>query len=109
MITISLLAKSTLKNLIKENGKSAYLYLQGGGCSGFNYKFDILQEDRKPNKNDEIVKIDEYNMYICGISMMYILGTHIDYKTDLMGSRFDFTNDKISNKCGCGTSFNFLD
>ena len=41
MITISNSAKSILKNLIKKDGKAAYLYLKGGGCSGFNYKFKI--------------------------------------------------------------------
>lgn len=40
---------------------------------------------------------------------MYIIGTNIVYKEDIMGSRFDFTNDNISNKCGCGTSVNFKD
>ena len=38
---------------------------------------------------------------------MYIIGTKIDYKDDIMGSRFDFKNDNMENKCGCGTSFNF--
>jgi Fe-S cluster assembly iron-binding protein IscA len=38
---------------------------------------------------------------------MYIIGTKIDYKDDIMGSRFDFKNDNMKNKCGCGTSFNF--
>ena len=38
---------------------------------------------------------------------MYLMGTHIDYKADIMGERFDFSNNNISSKCGCGTSFNF--
>ena len=39
--------------------------------------------------------------------MLYVLGTTVDYKEDMMGSRFDFINDKIMGKCGCGTSVNF--
>ena len=38
---------------------------------------------------------------------MYLIGTYIDYKKDIMGKKFDFVNDSISSKCGCGTSFNF--
>ena len=109
MITITNLAKYKIKDLITSNsGKSAYLYLKGGGCNGFNYIFTILNEDKKPSKLDEIYNIDnEHNLYLCGKSLMFILGTKIDYIEDLMGSRFDFTNDNISSKCGCGTSVNF--
>tara|TARA_B110000305_G_C19104957_1_gene477003 strand:+ start:219 stop:566 length:348 start_codon:yes stop_codon:yes gene_type:complete len=107
MITISNTAKIALKTIIKQDGKSAYLYLKGGGCSGFNYKFKILQEDKKPYKHDDFIKIDDYNLYLCSKSIIFMIGTHIDYKQDIMGSRFDFSNDNIINKCGCGTSVNF--
>lgn len=107
MITISNIAKNKLINLIESQGKSAYLYLKGGGCNGFSYKFKILKEDNKPNKLDEIYKIDDYNLYLCNKSFMFLLGTKIDYIEDIMGSRFDFQNPNIESKCGCGTSFNF--
>ena len=107
MITISFLAKKKLINLIKKEGKSAFLYLKGGGCNGFSYKFKIMENDKKPNKMDEIFKIDNYNLYLCNKSFMFLLGTHIDFIEDIMGSRFDFQNKNIENKCGCGTSFNF--
>tara|TARA_B100000035_G_scaffold211915_1_gene181553 strand:- start:151 stop:480 length:330 start_codon:yes stop_codon:yes gene_type:complete len=108
MITISQTAKNVLQNLIKkENGKAAFLYLKGGGCNGFSYKFKILKEDKKPNKLDEIYNIDTNNLYLCNKSFMFLLGTKIDYIEDIMGSRFDFQNSNIDSKCGCGTSFNF--
>ena len=109
MLSITNLAKSKLKEIVRKNGKAALLYLRGGGCSGFEYKFQILKEDKKPNKIDDVVKVDDINLYVCGTSLMHIIGTNIDYKEDIMGSRFDFTNDNISNKCGCGTSVNFKD
>ena len=110
MITISQTAKNVLQNLIKkENGKAAFLYLKGGGCNGFSYKFKILKEDKKPNKLDEIYNIDTNNLYLCNKSFMFLLGTNIDYIEDIMGSRFDFQNNNIDSKCGCGTSFNFKD
>ena len=108
MINISINAKNVLQNLIKkENGKAVFLYLKGGGCNGFSYKFKILKEDKKPNKLDEIYKLDNNNLYLCNKSFMFLLGTKIDYIEDIMGSRFDFQNPNIDSKCGCGTSFSF--
>ena len=46
-------------------------------------------------------------MYLCGKSLLHIIGTNIDYKEDIMGSRFDFSSEQIDSKCGCGTSVNF--
>lgn len=107
MITITKIAKNKLIDLIKKDGKSAFLYLKGGGCNGFSYKFKILKDDKKLNKLDETIKLDDYNLYLCNKSLMFILGTNIDFIEDIMGSRFDFQNKNIESKCGCGTSFNF--
>ncbi len=108
MIAISNLAKLKIREMITNNlGKAVFLYIKGGGCNGFNYTFEILKNDKKPSKLDELIKVDDYNMYICSKSLMFIIGTKIDYVEDIMGSRFDFSSDKISSKCGCGTSVNF--
>ncbi len=110
MIIVSNLAKSKIKEMISNNfGKSALLYIKGSGCNGFSYKFKILKDDIKPNKHDEMFKMDNQNIYLCGKSLMYILGTKIDYIEDIMGSRFDFTSEQIDSKCGCGSSVNFKD
>ena len=106
MITITNIAKTKLTELIKRNGKSALLYLKSGGCNGFSYNFDILQSDKKPDKLDEVYPIGDYNLYLCNKSMLFLLGTKVDYIEDIMGSRFDFSNNKIQSTCGCGTSFN---
>ena len=108
MISITNVAKKHLKNIItKNNSKALYLYLKGGGCNGFNYKLKPLEINKKPNKIDEHVIIDDIDLYICGKSLMYIIDTEIDYIEDIMGSRFHFNNNNISNYCGCGTSVNF--
>jgi iron-sulfur cluster assembly accessory protein len=108
MITLTKIAKFKLKELLTNNlGKALFFYIKGGGCNGFSYKFKVLTEDKKPSKYDETISLDEYNMYICGKSILHIIGTNIDYKEDIMGQRFDFSNDKIESKCGCGTSVNF--
>tara|TARA_B110000014_G_C19916453_1_gene474160 strand:+ start:406 stop:735 length:330 start_codon:yes stop_codon:yes gene_type:complete len=108
MISISQSAKNVLTNLIKkDNGQAAFLYLKGGGCNGFSYKFKILEEDKKPKKLDETINIGLNNLYLCNSSLMFLIGTKIDYIEDIMGSRFDFQNPNIESKCGCGTSFSF--
>jgi len=108
MISVSKLAKFKIKEMIVNNcGKAALLYINGSGCNGFSFKFKVLKENKKPNKLDEIIEVDDYNMYLCGKSLMYIMGTNVDYKEDIMGSRFDFSSEQIDSKCGCGTSVNF--
>ena len=107
MITITSIAKQKLLNLIKNEGTAAFLYLKGGGCNGFSYKFKILKDESKINKFDEVLKIDDKNLYLCNKSLMYLIGTKVDYIEDIMGSRFDFKNENIESKCGCGTSFSF--
>lgn len=108
MITVSNLAKVKIKEMISNNvGKAALLYINGSGCNGFSFKFDILKEDKKLSKLDEVIKIDDFNLYLCGTSLLHIIGTNVDFIEDLMGSRFDFSSKMISSKCGCGTSVNF--
>ena len=109
MLTASVNALKKMKYIVKkQNGEAILLYLQGGGCSGLKYKFEILDKNEKQDKLDEIVNIDGLPIHMCGKSLMYSMGTHIDYiNDDIMGSRFDFSNDKINGKCGCGTSINF--
>ena len=106
MITVTNIARKKLLDLINENGKAAFLYLKGGGCNGFSFKFKILKNEDNVDKLDEIYKLDNKNLYLCNKSLMFIIGTKIDYVTDIMGSRFDFENKNIDSKCGCGTSFN---
>ena len=107
VVIISTVAKNKLCELIQRGGKSAFLYIKGGGCNGFSYKIKILDTNFKPNKLDEEYKMDDYNLYLCNKSMMYLIGMKIDWVEDIMGSRFDFTNPNIESKCGCGSSFSF--
>ena len=110
LITISELALNKINSILKSKKSDAMLIsIKGGGCNGFNYNFTPLKTNEKKDKNDEIIKIENTNIHLCGSSLMYLIGTHIDYKQDIMGNKFDFTNDNISSKCGCGTSFNFKD
>ena len=104
---------SALKRLIKMqyNNNSNYILFsaKGGGCNGFGYKLEPTNDD--PDKFDEVVRVydvesnKQLNMQICGRSLLYLLGTEIDWKEDFMGARFVFENPQAKSKCGCGTSF----
>jgi len=74
----------------------------GGGCAGFQYKFDF---DNSKNKNDIIFKTKKVSIVIDNISLNLIKGSKIDYVNELIGSSFKITNPQASSSCGCGTSF----
>ena len=111
MITLTQSAKNKILEMIRKeacNGrKNILLYVKGAGCNGFSYNFKILETNVKPNKLDEEYKIDDYSIYLCGKSIMYLIGVKVDYVNDIMGSKFEFTNDNIQSKCGCVKSFAF--
>ena len=74
----------------------------GGGCAGFQYKFDF---DKSKNIDDIIIKTEKIEVVIDNISLNLIKGSKIDYVNELIGSSFKITNPQASSSCGCGTSF----
>ncbi len=81
---------------------SLRVYIQGGGCSGFQYGFTFegeLAED------DMVVKNGDVQLLIDPMSFQYLMGSEVDYKEDLQGSRFVINNPNASTTCGCGASF----
>ncbi len=104
MIKITSSALCQIRNILK---RYSYNYIKfsvnGGGCNGFNY--DLNPTNEEPNKNDEIIKINDVNVVLCEYSVFHIIGTEIDWKEDIMGSSFVFNNPNANSKCGCGNSF----
>ena len=102
-IEITEIAQNYIANLIKED-KSNYFRITvlGGGCSGFQYKFDF---DNIKNDEDILFKTNKISLLIDKISLGLINGSRIDYVNELIGSSFKVTNPKASSSCGCGTSF----
>ena len=104
IITISKNASKRIYEILKKNNKrNVEFYLKGGGCNGFNYY--LTPTDELCKKNYEIVKMDNFNVYVCNSSLLHLLGTHIDWKEDIMESKFVFENPMAKSQCGCGTSF----
>ncbi|WP_022711494.1 iron-sulfur cluster insertion protein ErpA [Pseudochrobactrum sp. AO18b] len=96
-------AKRIIKILQKQADKSALrISVEGGGCSGFSYKFDLVSDT---NDDDLIIEKDGAKVLIDSISVPYIDGSVIDFIDDLMGQSFQINNPNVTSSCGCGVSF----
>ena len=90
------------KILNSENAKYFRITVLGGGCAGFQYKFDFVKE---LEKDDVIFEYSKLKVLIDETSIELIKGSKIDYVNELIGSSFKITNPQASSSCGCGTSF----
>jgi iron-sulfur cluster assembly accessory protein len=76
--------------------------VEGGGCSGFQYKFDI---ERSQAADDVVIERDGATVLIDQVSLGYLAGSEIDFVDDLIGASFRINNPQATASCGCGTSF----
>jgi len=84
------------------SGAMLRLSVQGGGCSGFQYKFDV---DRDKGDDDVVIARDGVTVLVDPVSLQYLAGSEIDFVDDLIGASFKVNNPKAKASCGCGTSF----
>lgn len=103
-VTMSKSAAKRVARIINgEQNKSALrVSVEGGGCSGFSYKFDLVSSG---NDDDLVIKRDGATVLIDPVSVMYMEGSEIDFVDDLMGQSFQIKNPNATASCGCGTSF----
>ena len=102
-IEISTSAQDHIAEILKKDKiKYFRITVQGGGCAGFQYKFDF---DNNKNKDDNIIKTNKIEVLIDDVSLNLIKNSKIDYVNELIGSSFKITNPQASSSCGCGTSF----
>jgi iron-sulfur cluster assembly accessory protein len=76
--------------------------VEGGGCSGFQYKFDI---QRSPETEDIVIARNGATVVIDPVSLQYLSGSKIDYADEPIGAAFKIENPNATAACGCGTSF----
>jgi iron-sulfur cluster assembly accessory protein len=96
-------AKRISKILSKEPGGTALrISVSGGGCSGFQYGFDL---DTTRASDDIIVERDGAVVLIDAVSLPYMGGAEVDFVDDLIGQSFQIRNPNATASCGCGTSF----
>ena len=96
-------AKRIVRIVAGEPGKIALrVSVEGGGCSGFSYKFDLTAER---NEDDAAIERDGATVLIDEMSLIYMGGSVIDFVDDLIGQSFQIRNPNAVASCGCGTSF----
>ena len=76
--------------------------VEGGGCSGFQYRFDLVKE-RAPD--DLLVERDGARVVVDPISLGFLQSAELDFVDDLIGAQFKVNNPNVTAACGCGTSF----
>ena len=109
IVTLTDAAKAQIDSICQENDSYAVsLNLKGGGCAGFEYDWGTISDAREIEEGDEIIATGNgFNFIIGAHSLMFMIGTVVDYKKDIMGSMFDITNPNAQSACGCGVSINF--
>lgn len=110
MITITEQAAKEIKTIVAsqqldDTEENVYLRVgvRGGGCSGFQYSLDLTSEK---SDDDEIFEQHGIAVLCDAKSHIYLNGTTVDFRDELMGRGFVFNNPNASSKCGCGSSFN---
>ncbi|MGE5338147.1 MAG: iron-sulfur cluster insertion protein ErpA [Gemmatimonadota bacterium] len=98
-------AAEKVRQLIDEEGNpdlKLRVFVQGGGCSGFQYGFTF---DEVVNDDDATMEKNGVTLLIDSMSYQYLVGAEIDYKEDLEGAQFVIKNPNATTTCGCGSSF----
>jgi iron-sulfur cluster assembly accessory protein len=103
-VTLSDSAARRIREIVSaEAGKFALrVSVEGGGCSGFSYKFDLADQ---PADDDIVLEKDDARVLIDQVSLVYMAGSEIDFVDNLMGQAFQIRNPNAVASCGCGTSF----
>ena len=105
MINVSTMAAEKINELLAEENKAGSglrVFVQGGGCSGFQYGFTF---DELINDDDTQMTKNGVTLLIDAMSLQYLAGAEIDYKDDLQGAQFVIKNPNATTTCGCGSSF----
>ena len=103
-VTVSERAARRVAEILKKEPEGTMLRVsvEGGGCSGFQYKFDMEQAN---TDDDLVIARDGAVVLIDSVSVNYMAGSEIDFVDDLIGASFKIKNPKATASCGCGTSF----
>ena len=103
-VTITERAAHRIGAILKSEGNGAMLRIsvEGGGCSGFQYKFDI---ERAQAEDDLVIARDSAVVLVDPSSAPFLAGSEVDFVDDLIGQSFQIKNPNAVASCGCGTSF----
>jgi len=109
MLTITESAANKIKEVCAEEGNPELklrMFVQGGGCSGFQYGFTL---DEMQEEDDFIIENYGIKVLVDSMSAQYMGGAIVDYIEDISGSQFTIKNPNVQSTCGCGSSFSMPD
>ncbi len=103
-VTLSDSAAKRIAVILKSDAekKAMRVSVEGGGCSGFSYKFDLVGD---ADDDDLVLEKGEAKVLIDSLSLVYMSGSEIDFVDNLLGQSFQIKNPNAVASCGCGTSF----
>ena len=107
MINVSPAAASKINELLAEEGKSGSglrVFVQGGGCSGFQYGL-MIDEGEGDESTDSVIESNGVKLLVDPISARYLCGAEVDFVDNITGGGFTIKNPNATSTCGCGQSF----
>jgi iron-sulfur cluster assembly accessory protein len=107
MINVTPAAASKISELLTEENKMGAglrVFVQGGGCSGFQYGLMIDEGEGDP-ASDQIFEVNGVRLFVDPISLRYLKGAEVDFVDNQMGGGFTIKNPNAKSTCGCGSSF----
>jgi iron-sulfur cluster assembly accessory protein len=107
MVTVTPLAAEKIQELLAEENKTGSalrVFVQGGGCSGFQYGLMIEENGATPD-SDQVIESNGITLYVDPISARYLKGAEVDFVDNLAGGGFTIRNPNAKSTCGCGSSF----
>ena len=106
MINVSETAAAKISELLAEENKTGSglrVFVQGGGCSGFQY--GLMIEDSGQSSSDQVFESNGVTLFVDPISIRYLTGAEVDFVDTITGGGFTIKNPNATSTCGCGQSF----
>jgi len=107
MINVTETAAEKINELLAEEQKTdaaLRVFVQGGGCSGFQYGL-IIDDGGGDPESDQIFEVNGVRLFVDPISLRYLRGAEVDFVDNQMGGGFTIKNPNAKSTCGCGSSF----
>jgi iron-sulfur cluster assembly protein len=107
ILTLTDSAKQKIKELCLQSKKYAVrLGIKGGGCAGFSYDWGFAEKS-EIDKQDELIEFTGGKLLVDSTSIMFLLGSELNFVSEVWGSHFDIKSPKVKSSCGCGESITF--
>ncbi len=107
MINVTETAADKIQELLAEENKAGAalrVFVQGGGCSGFQYGL-MIDEGESDQEADQVFEVNGVRLFVDPISIRYLKGAEVDFVDNQMGGGFTIKNPNAKSTCGCGSSF----